>query len=62
MGRYEEEKDELLLGRYGYLFMKKREKGLTDEEEEELRTYIKEEEEREKENDVGIHQTQWGWM
>lgn len=58
----EEQKDELILGRYGYLFMKKREKGLTSDEEKELRAYIREEEEYELENDIGIHQTQWGWM
>lgn len=61
----EEEEKELMLGRYQYLLEKKKTTKLTAKEQAELDEYLDEEEEEEEEsvsNEVGIVQTQWGWM
>jgi hypothetical protein len=58
----EEEEKELMLGRYQYLLDKKKTTKLTAKEQAELDEYLDEEEEESVSNEVGIVQTQWGWM
>ena len=58
----EEEEKELMLGRYQYLLEKKKKTKLTAKEQAELDEYLDEEEEESVSNEVGIVQTQWGWM
>ena len=58
----EEEEKELMLGRYQYLLEKKKTTTLTAKEQAELDEYLDEEEEESVSNEVGIVQTQWGWM
>ena len=58
----EEEEKELMLGRYQYLLEKKKKTKLTAKEQAELNEYLDEEEEESVSNEVGIVQTQWGWM
>ena len=58
----EEEEKELMLGRYQYLLEKKKKTKLSKREQAELDEYLDEEEEESVSNEVGIVQTQWGWM